>query len=255
MKLAVKEVVFPKLDVSNFEELKAEITEKATLYKNMVYTEATIKEAKADRASLNKFVAALEDKRKEIKKQCLEPYEAFEKQIKELVAIINEPVKLIDGQVKEYEQKKKEEKMEQLTEFWNASEPPEWLEFGKIFDQRWLNASYSLSKATFDIGEILTKIYTDIKTLEDLPEFSFEAIECYKETLDLNTAISRGKALADIQKRKMEAEEAEAQKKPKKEKLWETEKQWVKFAALLSTEDAQALKQFCEDRKIEIKAI
>lgn len=52
----------------NFEELKNEITTKSELYKNMVYTDDTIKTAKEDRASLNKFIKALEDKRKEVKK-------------------------------------------------------------------------------------------------------------------------------------------------------------------------------------------
>ena len=46
---------------------------------NLVYTADQIKDAKKDRAKLNKFVTALEDKRKEIKKQVMQPYTAFEK--------------------------------------------------------------------------------------------------------------------------------------------------------------------------------
>ena len=47
----------------NFEELKKEITEKAEMYGSLVYTDENIKEAKADRAKLNKFIKFLEDKR------------------------------------------------------------------------------------------------------------------------------------------------------------------------------------------------
>ena len=70
----------------NFEELKKEITEKAEMYDSLVYTDENIKEAKADRAKLNKFIKVLEDKRKDVKKMMLEPYTQFESQVKELVS-------------------------------------------------------------------------------------------------------------------------------------------------------------------------
>ena len=59
----------------NFEELKAEITSAAQEYETSVYTDETIKSAKADRAKLNKFVDALNAKRTEIRKQLLKPDE------------------------------------------------------------------------------------------------------------------------------------------------------------------------------------
>ena len=60
MELKVEELDFPKVIDFNFDELKAEITAKAALYKNMVYTDDSIREAKADKAKLNKFITALE---------------------------------------------------------------------------------------------------------------------------------------------------------------------------------------------------
>ena len=59
----------------NYEELKIEIQGKANDYMNLVYTADQVKDAKKDRANLNKFVEALESKRKEIKKQITEPYQ------------------------------------------------------------------------------------------------------------------------------------------------------------------------------------
>ena len=289
MELKVKELNFPKLIEFNFEELKAEITAKAALYKNMVYTDDSIKQAKADKAALNKFITALEDKRKEVKKQCLQPYEAFEKQMKELVAIVNEPVQLIDSQVKAYEDNQKADKLEKIQEFWEGTEHPEWLKCNRIFDQRWLNASFSLKKVQEAIEERLIQIEADVATISSLPEFSFEALEVYKQTLDLNKAIAEGHRLADIQKRKAEAaaaaEAARLAAEEEKARLQEEAgtmqvdvlvnakltdgsevpienvkveipaKQWVAFEALLSTEDARALKEFCDSRQIEIRAI
>ena len=95
----------------NNEEIKAEVAEKVQHYKSLVYTETEIKAAKADRATLNKFVTALENKRKEVKKQCMAPYEQFEAQIKEIIAIVNEHIQLIDTQIKDFEEKKKAEKL------------------------------------------------------------------------------------------------------------------------------------------------
>ena len=46
----------------------------------------------------------------------MQPYEEFEKQIKELVVIVDEPVKLINQQVKAYEDKKKADKLEKIKE-------------------------------------------------------------------------------------------------------------------------------------------
>lgn len=273
----------------NFEELKTEITAKAALYKNMVYTDDSIKEAKADKAALNKFITALEDQRKAVKKQCMQPYESFEKQIKELVAIVNEPVQLIDSQVKAYEDGQKAEKLEKIKEFWETTEHPDWLQCKQIFDQKWLNASVSLKKVQEAITERLAQIAADVKTLESLPEFSFESVEVYMLTLDLNSAIAEGQRLADIQKRKaaafVAAEAARLEAAAEKARLQEEAgthqvdvvvqiehpdgstvplgtvskkvpaKQWVAFEALLSTEDAQELKKFCDSRQIEIRAI
>ena len=50
----------------NYEELKTEVAAAADEYAVSVYTDETIKQAKADRAKLNKFVDALKGKRTEI---------------------------------------------------------------------------------------------------------------------------------------------------------------------------------------------
>lgn len=52
----------------NHEELKAEIAAKMNDYNSLVFTEETIKEAKADRANLRKLKEAFETERKRIKK-------------------------------------------------------------------------------------------------------------------------------------------------------------------------------------------
>lgn len=283
MELRIKTWKSPEVIDFNFEELKEEITNKSALYKNMVYTDETIKDAKSDRALLNKFKTALEDKRKEVKKQCLEPYNQFEKQIKELVAIIGEPVKLIGEQITEFEDREKAEKHEQIIELFNKAGFQSFVTLEQIYDPKWLNKSVSLKSIEEELTNTVYRIGHDVTTINSLKEYSFEALENYKKTLDLAGAIAEVQRLADIQKRKLEHEaelkareelakkqaeekakaEAEANLHEELEEVAEEEpqqavevkRQWIKFVALLSKDDALALKEFCDNRGIEIKSI
>jgi hypothetical protein len=283
MELRINTWKSPEVIDFNFEELKEEITNKSALYKNMVYTDETIKDAKSDRALLNKFKTALEDKRKEVKKQCLEPYNQFEKQIKELVAIIDEPVKLIGEQITEFEDREKAEKHEQITKLFNKAGFQSFVTLEQIYDPKWLNKSVSLKSIEEELTNTVYRIGHDVTTINSLKEYSFEALEHYKKTLDLASAIAEGQRLADIQKRKLEHEaevkaREELAKKQAEEKAnaeaeinlheeleevseeepqqaVEVKRQWIKFVALLSKDDALALKEFCDNRGIEIKSI
>ena len=270
----------------NHEEIKQEVATKVAYYKNLVYTDDQIREAKRDRATLNKFIEALESKRKEIKKQCMEPYEDFEKKMKEITAIVSEPIALIDGQVKEYEEKQRAEKRMAIESKFASAGFQTFVELEQIFDPKWLNASVSMKKIEEELNMQRNRIGNDIMTINNLPEFSFEALEHYKKTLDIAGAIQEGQRLADIQKRKLEheaAQKAEQAKQEEAQKRQETkpeagipipageecrqteaetsgpqkepEKQWVAFKVLLNVSDAQALKQFFESRNIQFEQI
>lgn len=275
MELKITKWQAPEIIQFNFEELKAEISAKAGLYKNMIYTDETIKEAKRDKAALNKFIKALEDKRKEVKKQCLEPYQSFEKQIKELVSIINEPVMLISQQVADYEDREKEEKRKAIEELFDSIGFQPFVKLEMIFSEKWLNKTVSTKNIEEEMKEHLYQIGNDISAINSLPEFSFEALDYYKRTLNLSGAIAEGQRLADIQKRKLEREaelKAEAEKevinKAEEESPSEIEKtintdeksvmspkKWINFSALLDIDQAKELKAFCKLRDIEIKQI
>lgn len=285
---------FVKVIDWNHEEIKKEVSEKVAYYKNLVYTDEQIKDAKADRAKLNKFLTALEDKRKEIKKQCLAPYESFEKQMKEITSIVQESIVAIGTQVLEYEEKQKREKKDSIENFFDSCLHPEWLKFEQIFNEKWLNASVSMKSIQGEIDSRLEQIANDIATLQNLPEFGFEAMTVYKSTLDINKALNEGRRLSEIAKAKA-AHEAEMKARAEEKALLEAEKarldaeaeakrhieefendmsaqneailkgcemaakapakQWVTFAAHLTTEDALALKAFFESRNIEFKAV
>lgn len=212
----------------NNEELKAEIAAKMTDYNSLVFTEDSISDAKKDRANLNKLKGAFEDERKRVKKLCMEPYNKFEQQIKEVTALIDEPIRLIDSQIKEVEQKKKEQKRKDIADLFGTIGFQVFVTLDQIWDDKWLNASVSLTKIEDQMRNLMYKIGTEVKAISELPEYSFEAMEVYKKTLDLTRAIAKGKELADIQKRKEEAriarEQAEKEKRAAEEQKAQQEK-------------------------------
>lgn len=189
----------------NNEELKVAIAEKMEEYKGLVFTEETISEGKKDRANLNKLRGAIDDERKRVKKLCMEPCNRFEKEVKEVLALVDEQINAIDVQIKEVEQIKREEKRKAVQELFESIGFQKFVTLEMIWDEKWLNASVTLSKVENQMKETMYRIGEEVGTISRLPEFSFEAMEVYKKTLDLTQAIKKGQELADIQKRKEEA--------------------------------------------------
>lgn len=273
MQLKMNEVNLPDSVTFNYDELKKEIAEKADFYANLVFTESQMAEAKSTRAELNRLKKALNDERIRQEKAYMEPFDKFKAQINEIISLIDEPVKSIDSQIKNFEEQQKNEKLEKIKSLWEETGHPEWLSCNMIFDSKWLNKSFSMKKVQEAIIEKLDTVLSDMETLKKLPEFSFEAIEVYRQTLDINKAISEGQRLSDIQKRKLEAEaekvtketlqvqEAEAvnRAQPEPEQHCQADNkldgEWLRFEAFLTTENAIKLKEFFEVNNIKFRAI
>nr|DAS83983.1 MAG TPA: Protein of unknown function (DUF1351) [Caudoviricetes sp.] len=252
----------------NYDELKAELSQKLEEYKGLVYTEDQIKEAKADRAKLNALATAIDGERKRIKKQCLQPYEKFEAQIKDLLAVIKEPVALIDSQIKGYEEEKKQKKLEEVKALFEklkdaAGEELEFISFEQIFEDKFLNASLSLKMVETVINNKFNAIKHDIKTIAELKEYSFEATEVYKETLSLNEALEKAKYMVDIAEKKKAEEERKEQEKEEvapdpqeaEEPATDVKREWTKFEAYLSAEEAKMLASWLKLNNIKIRRI
>lgn len=281
MELKVNEVIIPEKITFNYEELKRELTEKVSMYETLVYTEENIKDAKNDRANLNKLKKALNDERIRREKEYMQPFNEFKAQINEIISIIDKPCMVIDTQVKAFEEKQKQEKKTAIEELFVTIGFQDFITLEKIFDDKWLNASVSMKSIESQMKDILYKVGNDILTLSKLPEFGFEATEVYKSSLDINKAISEAQIMSQIAKVKAEKEaeiarlkaEEEARKTAEQEaeKSGEAvfnnapdisaqipkqpERRWVSFKAHLTVEDAQALGQFFKERNITFEKI
>lgn len=268
MELKVKEITLPEALTFNYEELKAELTAKAEHYESLVFTSDQLPEAKAERAKLNALKKALNDERLRLEKEYMQPFNDFKAKINEIIGIIDRPTQAIDSQVKSFEANQKAEKKEKIEAYFVGRNPFEWLKLEQIFNEKWLNASAKMPNVTGEIDSRIEGITKDLETLQNLPEFGFEATEEYKQSLDLNKAIAEGHRLSEIQKKKAEAEaemkkakvtatvNVKGQKTPIAEIPVEvTQRTWISFKARLTVEDATALKDFFEDRSIEFERI
>ena len=184
MELKVNEVAIPEQITFNYEELRNELTEKVSMYETLVYTDEQIKEAKEDKANLNKLKKALNDERIALEKKYMQPFETFKAQVNDIIRIIDKPIAVIDKQVKEFEQKEKDEKLEAIKEMFASVGFQPFVNLEMIFDNKWLNKTFSMKKIEDAMKERMFQIGNDVKILNDLPEFGFEALEIYKITLD-----------------------------------------------------------------------
>lgn len=285
MELRVNDVAIPEKISFNYEELKAELTEKVAFYEALVYTDDQVKEAKVDRATLNKLKKTLNDERIRREKEYMQPFNEFKAQVNEIIGIIDKPIAVIDKQVKEFEDQKKANKQNAIEELFATIGFQNFVTLEKIWDPKWLNASVSMKSIEEQMRSRMYQIGDDVLTLHNLPEFGFEATEVYKQTLDINKAIKEAQRMAEITKAKADAEakkkaaeesrKAEEERKAKEIKEEQTvpheqavtpqepvqsadstqERMVVRFEVLLTTEDAYALKEFFKSRNIEFKAI
>ena len=180
----------------NFDELKSELAERLEHYNGLIITEDGIKEAKADRAKLNKLRTAIDTRRKDIKREYMGPYNEFEARIKELTLLIDEPIQAIDTQLNSYEERRKEAKLEKIQaayeETLNAwSGIREIIPLERILDQKWLNATTSMKSVTEDIENWVKRVNADLLALDTVEEAYQAAVrEKYIATLDVSAAMA-----------------------------------------------------------------
>lgn len=176
----------------NYEELKGGLTASLQKYKNLVYTDDNIKEAKDDRATLNALKKSLNDEKIKIKKEFMVPYEDFESKIKELIELVDQPASEIDKQVKAYEEKEKAKKRETINTIYseNIGSYAELIPLEKLYDPRWENKTYKETDITKEIQDVVKKADSEVKVIEELKsEFEFQIKDTYFRTLDLEQAL------------------------------------------------------------------
>lgn len=236
----------------NREELEAAVRAKVASYQNVVYTEDNLKQAKADRAELNKLTDAIEERRKRVKSIIMEPYTTFEAEVKEVLELIKEPVSLIDAQIKAFEDQQREEKKKSIRESYEEviGDLAAVLPFEKVFESRYLNKTYKLGTAQADVKRKVEKVRTDLETIDSLDsKYKLNAKDVYIKTLDLSKALAENKRLSDLE------EKLEAEKRRKAEQEAERKRREEEQRRQEEARRAEEERQREEEARIEVEQV
>lgn len=182
----------------NMSEVKEYALETKKYYENLVFTDEQIKEAKDERANINKAVKRVADYRKDIVDKFNKPLEEFVKNAKETESILKEASNSIDVQVKKYEEEEKQKKKDECEELFNnlVGDLSELITFEKVFDNRWLNKTTKMSEVEQDIKNVIEKVNMGLQAIKELnSEFETELINTFLQDYDLSKAIMKNTQL------------------------------------------------------------
>ncbi|HBI71648.1 MAG TPA: hypothetical protein DEG06_05175 [Lachnospiraceae bacterium] len=238
----------PGVITTNFEDIKAELSTQMDVYKELEVTEDNKPERKKDIATLRKMKKALDDRRIEVKKEYLKPCDDFEAKVKELTALIDEPIGLIDNQVKVFEEKQKTEKKQDIKDAYQEliGEVGDYLPLDRIYNSKWENVSVTMKSIREEMEEAISSTVMAVTTIKGMSsEAASQALEQYKKDLSLANAIAyvnryeQQKAEILAREEKKRKEEEERRRRAEEERIRELERKRVAEEARIREEARQ----------------
>lgn len=176
----------------NETEVQQNLTEMLAAYTGRVYTPDTIKDAKADRAAVNKLDKQLSDAARSAKAFYMKPLEEFLQSAKQMQGQCKAVSGAIDQQVKAVEAAEKEEKASTLRLIYrdNIGELEALIPFERLLDNRWLNKTFAIAEAKKSLCQSIENIRSDLDFIrencgEDVEPCTTE----YLRNLSVNEAV------------------------------------------------------------------
>lgn len=242
----------------NILEAKTYALQLKDYYSTLIFNDDQIAEAKNERASINKIIKKIADYRKDIITEFKKPIELFETTAKETEKILKETADFVDIQVKDFENREKEEKRKQIEISFNQliEDLKELVPINKLFDEKWLNKTVKLSAIEEEIKSKLDNIRSGLKAIEELhSEFELEIKNTFLQDFDLSKAILKNTQLLERKEAFLKAEEKKEEiiqekvetmlkEEVKEEALEPTLTYILKITGTLSKQ--RALKEFLE---------
>lgn len=205
------------VEFNGFEKLKNEALQLSEQIQGVEVTEENIQSSKKLLAAVNKRVKEMEDRRISIKKEMLEPYNAFETQVKEIVSIVKEADSIVRNQVKDLEEKERTEKEKAIEDLFHKRIVQysfgETFTFDHFIKPQHLNKSTSMKSVETEMVEWLEKKDADMKVINSLPN-AHDVLMEYLDTKDLSVAIN---IVNDREARKQQLQQTHSVKKTVKE--------------------------------------
>lgn len=174
-----------KLSINNFNELKARIQSYSEKYKDLVATDESLSGAKSARAELNKLSKAIDDKRKEIKKEYNKPYDSFKGQIDELQVVLKDAINPLSKQITDIENQQREERTQKVQDLINQMAPEYDVDPESIsIEHSWTNKTMTQIKLT----KILKDGFMAIKRKQDTLAANKRLIEEHCQLKNVDSA-------------------------------------------------------------------
>jgi len=214
---------------TNFDEIKASLTEQMKVYEELEVTESNKAERKKDSATLKKYIKAVNEKRIEVKKECLKPYEKFAEKANELIEIINAPISTLDSQIKEFEEKQRLEKKAEIKSIYEEliGDLKENVPLSSIYDDKWENVSVGIKTVKTDMTGKIEAIQRDVAVIKGMVSDKTEdALEGYWIDLSLARAIATINSYEEYKKRILAQQEE--QRKREQERELERERERIR---------------------------
>lgn len=193
---------------SNMKEVKGYVENLNNYYKNITFTEETIKEAKEEKAKINKFKSEVANYRKNIVAEYNKPIKIFEDTSKETEKILTETYNTINSQVANYEDIEKQRKEQEIKEYFEEYKVANNIDFVN-YGQAKINVTLtaSVKKLKEQAKAFIDEIIDDLKLIET-QECKDEILVEYKQNLNVSRAIqevaNRHKLLEEERKRQEE---------------------------------------------------
>ena len=233
----------------NFEAIKAQLESEMAEYKGKTFTEETKKKAKEDLADLRKLKKNVNARKMEVKKAYMKPYDDFEEKVKELICVIDEPIGLIDGQVKEFEEKRINERKAAIEDLYDETveeELRDYIPLERIYGDKWTNATTTMKSIREEINLKVMQTRQDITTIKAMKsEKEEEALHLYMNNNNLAHSIQfltryeQEKAEILKKREKEEQERREIELEAERERVREEERRRIREEERLKEESAK----------------
>lgn len=201
----------------NQDEVQQNLNEMLAAYTGRVYTPESIKDAKADRAAVNKLDKQLGEAASSVKNYYASAYTEFETAVKQMRAQCKQVSSAIDAQVKAVEEAEKAEKQSALKLIYEdcIGELHELIPFERLMVTQWLNKTYDLAKASRELRKSVETRREELKLLRQTCREEADAcIVDYLKDLDINAALREYHRRKEVmeQQRRAEAERQAAER-------------------------------------------
>lgn len=193
----------------NEEEVQKNLDELLAAYTGRVYTPESIKDAKADRAAVNKWDKQLGDALRAAKKLYTDPLEAFGQRIKAMQAQCKQVSGAIDQQVKAVEQAEREEKASSLRLVYRdcIGELEPLISFDRLLVSQWLNKTFDLARASKELRLAVETRREELRLIRDTCGEDAEACTTeYLRAFSVNDALHEHQRRQDARAAQDEAE-------------------------------------------------